>query len=238
MDQATTRSIADEVFKKTRLRYSHTSIKNILRRLNYSLQKNQKYDQVGRAHPMRDMQFCHISAKKHEYISNGDPVISIDTKAKEKLGDFIRSGTEYRRKRDPKRVLDHDFAFSYREIYPKGNNDLSESMLKKKAVVIPYGIYCLNNNTGYTVIGVDHDTSEFAADAIALWWKNQGKSQFPDAKRILILADGGGRTVQEGGYGKQPCSSFPTPWDCRSRCAIILRGPASTIQSRDVCGPR
>lgn len=195
---ATTRSIADAVFEKTGLRYSHTSIKNILRRLNYSLQKNQKYDQVGKAHPMRNMQFCHISAKKHEYISNGDPVISIDTKAKEKLGDFIRSGTEYRRKRDPKRVLDHDFAFSYREIYPKGNNDLSESMLKKKAVVIPYGIYCLNNNTGYTVIGIDHDTSEFAADAIALWWKNQGKSQFPDAKRILILADGGGSNRSRG----------------------------------------
>ena len=195
---ATTRSIADEVFKKTRLRYSHTSIKNILRRLNYSLQKNQKYDQVGRAHPMRNMQFCHISAKKHEYISNGDPVISIDTKAKEKLGDFIRPGTEYRRKHDPKRVLDHDFAFSYKEIYPEGNKHLSADMLKKKAIVIPYGIYCLNNNTGYTVIGVDHDTSEFAADAIALWWKNQGCSQFPDARRILILADGGGSNRSRG----------------------------------------
>jgi hypothetical protein len=169
-------------FKKTRLRYSHTSIKNILRRLNYSLQKNQKYDQVGRAHPMRDMQFCHISAKKHEYISNGDPVISIDTKAKEKLGDFIRPGTEYRRKHDPKRVLDHDFAFTYREIYPEGNNNLSEDMFKKKAVVIPYGIYCLNNNTGYTVIGVDHDTSEFAADSIALWWKKPGQGTISECK--------------------------------------------------------
>lgn len=195
---ATTRSIADAVFEKTGLRYSHTSIKNILRRLNYSLQKNQKYDQVGRAHPMRDAQFCHISAKKDEYVSNGDPVISIDTKAKEKLGDFIRPGIEYRRKRDPKRVLDHDFAFTYREIYPEGNNNLSEDMLKKKAVVIPYGIYCLNNNTGYTVIGVDHDTSEFAADSIALWWKKQGRAQFPNAKRILILADGGGSNRSRG----------------------------------------
>ena len=66
-------------------------------------------------------------------------------------------------------------------------------MLKKKAVVIPYGIYCLNNNTGYTVIGVDHDTLEFTADSIALWCKNQGRTQFPNAKRILILADGGGK---------------------------------------------
>ena len=71
-------------------------------------------------------------------------------------------------------------------------------MLKKKAVVIPYGIYCLNNNTGYTVIGVDHDTSEFAADSIALWWKHQGRAQFPNAKRILILADGGGSNRSRG----------------------------------------
>lgn len=194
----TVKSIGEAIYKKTGQRYSHTSIKNIVRKLGYSLQKNQKYDQVGEAHPMRDAQFLHIEARRNEYISNGDPVISIDTKAKEKLGDFIRSGVEYRKKGDPRRVLDHDFAFTYEQIYPGGNSSLPAEMLKRKAIVIPYGIYCLNNNTGYAVIGIDHDTSEFAADSIASWWKNQGSGQFPNAKRILILADGGGSNRSRG----------------------------------------
>lgn len=195
---ATVKSIAEEVYQKTGQRYSHTSIKKILRKLHYSLQKNQKYDQVGKPHPKRNAQFCHIEAKKKEYFSTGDPVISVDTKAKEKLGDFLRPGSEYRRSRDPRRVLDHDFAFLYKEIYPDGCGEIPENMLNRKAVVIPYGIYCLNNNSGRAVIGIDHDTSEFAADAIALWWKNQGAAQFPNAKRILILADGGGSNRSRG----------------------------------------
>ncbi|MBR2528244.1 MAG: ISAzo13 family transposase [Blautia sp.] len=194
----TVKSIGEEIYKTTRQRYSHTSIKNIVRKLGYSLQKNQKYDQVGDAHPMRDAQFNHIEARRNEYIKNGDPVISIDTKAKEKLGDFIRSGVEYRKKGDPRRVLDHDFAFTYEQIYPDGYSSIPAEILKRKAIFIPYGIYCLNNNTGYAVIGIDHDTSEFAADSIAAWWKNQGSGQFPNAKRILILADGGGSNRSRG----------------------------------------
>ena len=194
----TVKSICEEVYKKTRQHYSHSSIKSIVRKLGYSLQKNQKYNQVGDAHPMRDAQFQHIEARRNEYISDGDPVISIDTKAKEKLGDFIRSGVEYRKKGDPRRVLDHDFAFTYEYIYPDGNSLIPAEMLKRKAIFIPYGIYCLNNNTGYAVIGIDHDTSEFAADSIAVWWKNQGSVQFPNAKRILILADGGGSNRSRG----------------------------------------
>lgn len=194
----TKKSVAEAVYEKTGQRYSHACIKKILRKLGYSLQKNQKYDQVGKAHPKRDAQFRHISAKKDEYLSAGDPVISIDTKAKEKLGDFLRPGFEYRKKHDPRRVLDHDFAFSYKEIYPDGCGEIPDSMLDRKAIFIPYGIYCLNNNSGYTVIGIDHDTSEFAADSIALWWEKQGASQFPSAKRILILADGGGSNRSRG----------------------------------------
>ena len=103
-------------------------------------------------------------------------------------------------------------------------------MLKKKAVVIPYGIYWLNNNTGYTVIGVDHDTSEFAADAIALWWKNQGCSQFPDARRILILADGGGSNRSRGGIWKNALQQLSDTLDLQSRCVFILLGPTNIIQ--------
>ena len=194
----TVKSIGEEVRKKTGQHYSHSSIKNIVRKLGYSLQKNQKYDQVGDAHPMRDAQFRHIEARRNEYISSGDPVISIDTKAKEKLGDFIRSGVEYRKVGDPRRVLDHDFAFTYEHIYPDGSSSIPAEMLKRKAIFVPYGIYCLNNNTGYTAIGIDHDTSEFAADSIASWWKQQGFEQFPNAKRILVLADGGGSNRSRG----------------------------------------
>lgn len=194
----TIRSIDDEIYELIGVHYSHSSIKKIVRKLGYSLQKNQKYYQACVSHPKRDEQFQHIKARREDYLSTGDPIISIDTKAKEKLGDFIRAGLEYRKKKDPRRVLDHDFAFTYAQIYEGLDCPIPENMVDKRAFVIPYGIYCLNNNTGYVVLGIDHDTSEFAADAIKRWWNNQGKSQFPNAKRLLILADGGGSNRSRG----------------------------------------
>ena len=194
----TAKAIADEIFARTNILYGKTSIKKILNALGISLQKNQKYNQAGEPHPLRNEQYNHIQQAIKEYLESGNPVISIDTKCKEKLGDFIRPGLEYRRKGDPRRVLDHDFAFRFKKIYPEGSPLVPDELMGSPAVVIPYGIYCLNNNTGHVVLGISHDTSEFAADSISDWWYSQGKTAFPGAKQILILADGGGSNRSRG----------------------------------------
>ena len=209
---ATVKSVADEVFSLTGRKYSHSSIKKLIRLNGYSLQKNQKFDQVGKKHPLRDEQYQHIQELKKTFLDAGDPVISIDTKAKEKLGDFIRPGKEYRKTHDPRRVLDHDFAFKFNEIEP--NNPLiPQSLMNHKAIVIPYGVYCVNNNEGFVTLGIDADTSEFAANAITAWWENKGKSEFPNSKRILILTDGGGSNRSSGWLFKIALQQFADDTD-------------------------
>ena len=108
--------MAEEVHTLTVQKYSHSYIKKIIRKAGYSLQKNQKYDQVGSSHPKRNDQFEYIEAKKVDYLALGLPVISIESKSKEKVGDFINPGREYRKRKNPRRVLDHDFAFKFKEI--------------------------------------------------------------------------------------------------------------------------
>ena len=194
----TVKSIATDIFKKTGQKYSHSSIKRIVRSLGYSLQKNQKYFQAGKKHPKRGVQYDHIQEKISEYRSSGDPIISIDTKAKEKLGDFLRFGRIYRLHHDPLRTLDHDFAFLFQKFYNENDALFPSVLLQQKAIVIPYGVYCVNNNKGYVTLGIDSDTSEFAADSILNWWNAQGKHDFPNSKRILILSDGGGSNRSAG----------------------------------------
>ena len=194
---ATVKSIAQEVEQLTRQKYSHTSIKKIIRSLGYSLQKNQKFYQVGTKHPKRHEQYDHIQKMINEFLQSGDPVISIDTKAKEKLGDFIRAGREYRKHKDPKRTLDHDFAFLFAYFY-KNDPQFSAELLKRKAIAIPYGVYCLNTNKAYVTLGVSSDTSEFAADSILNWWNAHGITDFRGKKRLLVLSDGGGSNRVNG----------------------------------------
>ena len=198
----TVRAIAEEVESCTGQHYSHSSIKKILRVLGFSLQKNQKYQQVGKAHPERNDQYQHIVNTINHYLKSGNPVISVDTKSKEKLGAFIRTGREYRYKGNPRHVLDHDFALKFTEIYPEGNPQIPEEMMGTPAVVVPYGIYCLNNNAAHVTLGISHDTSEFAANSILNWWKARGCKEFATAKRLLILADGGGSNRARGNLWK------------------------------------
>ena len=194
----TAKIIQTEIVSRTGQMYSKTSIKTILRKMGYSLQKNQKYNQVGASHPMRNSQFLHIEKVKEEYLSKGWPIISIDAKAKEKIGDFINVGREYRRKGEPRRVLDHDFAFKFNQIYPEGSSLVPDEMMDKAAMVLPYGVYCVNDNTALVTLGISHDTSEFAADSIHNWWERHGKIKFPNAGGLLILADGGGSNRVRG----------------------------------------
>lgn len=108
--------------------------------------------QVGKPHPDRNAQFEYINTTSKEYISQGIPVISIDCKKKENIGNLKNNGQEYRRKRNPRKVLDHDFP------------------LKELGSVAPYGIYDIDKNTGFVNLGISHDTAEFAANSLLQWW--------------------------------------------------------------------
>lgn len=167
------RKIANEL-----LAFGITVSQNVVSRaldaLGYSKQQNQKMYQVGEQHPDRDAQFHYINEVSTEFLSNGEPVISIDTKKKENIGNFKNAGSEYRPAKSPRKVLDHDFP------------------LPELGKVSPYGIYVLNNNTGFVNLGLSHDTPEFAGESVAQWWRCVGKNTFPNAKRLYITCDSGG----------------------------------------------
>ena len=174
------RKIADTIEEQYSIEISHNIVSRALDEMGYSKQQNQKNLQVGESHPDRDAQFRFINRKTQDFLDAGDPVISIDTKKKELVGNFKNNGSEYRKEKDPRQVLDHDFA------------------LPELGKIAPYGIYVVNNNTGFMNLGTDHDTSEFAAESICRWWFYIGKNTFPDAKRIYITADGGGSNRPRG----------------------------------------
>lgn len=159
---------------------SQNIVSRALEQMGYSKQQNQKNLQVGEPHPDRDAQFRYIDKKASKFLEAGDPVVSVDTKKKELIGNFKNNGKEYRQTKCPRQVLDHDFE------------------LKELGKIAPYGVYVVNDNTGYVNLGTDHDTSEFAIESIARWWFDIGKNTFPDAKRIYINADGGGSNRPRG----------------------------------------
>ena len=154
-------------------RVSQRSVCDLLAQLNYSLQSTRKTREGG-LHPDRDAQFHHINAMAAQYQAAGDPVISVDTKKKELVGDFKNGGQEWRPKRNPESVRVYDF------IDPE---------LGK---VAPYGVYDVAANQGWVSVGVDHDTAEFAVESIRRWWKEMGNPLYPRARRLLITADCGG----------------------------------------------
>ncbi len=122
----------------------------------------------------RNEQFEFIDNTAHGYLEYEEPVISVDTKKKENIGNFKNASAEYRKEKNPHKVLDHDFP------------------IPELGKVAPYGIYVLNNNTGFVIPGTGHDTSEFAVTSISCLWNAVGKNTFPTAKRIYITCDGGG----------------------------------------------
>ena len=168
------RSIAKMAGKHFKMTISRNVISRILDKLGYSKQQNQKMEQVGDEHPDRNKQFQHINETAKSYLSMGLPVISIDCKKKENIGNFKNNGQEYRKIGDARKVFDHDFP------------------LPELGKVAPYGVYVLNDNTGFVNLGTSHDTAEFAVQSIRSWWFDIGQHTFPDAKKIYITADGGG----------------------------------------------
>lgn len=152
---------------------SQRTVCDLLYDLGYSLQSNRKIRE-GSQHPDRNDQFLYISKTVKEFQAKGEPVISVDTKKKELIGEFKNSGQEWRKKGKPIEVNIHDFA---------------DPMLGK---VIPYGVYDITANKGWINIGITHDTAEFAVESIRRWWYEMGKPMYPDASELLITADCGG----------------------------------------------
>jgi hypothetical protein len=167
------RKIENELNRKG-IKIGRTSIAKVLDSMDYSRQQNQKMQQIGEPHPDRNAQFEHINKTAAEYLKLGAPVISVDTKKKENIGNFKNNGTEYRSKKNPRKVLDHDFP------------------IEELGKISPYGVYNLNNNTGFVNVGTSHDTSEFAVESISRWWEAVGKHTFPDSGKIYITCDSGG----------------------------------------------
>jgi hypothetical protein len=150
---------------------SHPTVGRLLKEMKYSLKANAKRT-AGTEHPDRNRQFEYIESQKQVFLAADLPVISVDTKKKELIGNFKNAGRTWCREAEVVNV--HDF--------------------RQDAVgrAVPYGIYVLNHNRGYVYVGNSADTSQFAMDAIALWWETEGQATFPDADKILILADAGG----------------------------------------------
>lgn len=152
---------------------SQRTVCRLLEQLEYSLQSTRK-TREGNQHPDRDAQFSHIAAMASEYQLAGDPVISVDTKKKELIGDFKNGGQEWQPKGSPEEVRVHDFI----------DRELGK--------VAPYGVYDVAANRGWVSVGINHDTAEFAVESIRRWWWEMGQPMYPNARRLLITADGGG----------------------------------------------
>ncbi len=167
-----TRTIADELSRQGHA-VSHATVGHKLDELGYSMQSNRK-DKEGLSPPERDRQFCYINDQVRKFVFRGDPVISVDSKKKEKVGEFKNPGKTWLPKGQPKKVLSKDFP----------------SLASGTA--IPYGTYDPERNEGFVNVGISNETAEFAVASVRRWWKLVGRHHYPKAKRLLICADGGG----------------------------------------------
>ena len=152
---------------------SEDTVGRLLKSMGYSLQSPAKVKE-GTSHPDRDGQFRYLHGQAQAFVAAGQPVISVDTKKKEMVGEYDNGGVEYQPEGQPERVLVHDFV----------DPELGRA--------IPYGIFDETNNEGWVSVGDTADTAEFAVNSIRSWWTNMGRARFPDATRLLITADAGG----------------------------------------------
>jgi len=167
-----TRTLAKELRRQAH-RISHTKVSQMLQDLGYSLQGTRKTKE-GSSHPDRNEQFEYIYWRVTSFQKAGQPVISVDAKKKELIGDFANQGKEYQPKGRPERVRVYDFVD------------------KELGKITPYGVYDPLTNTGWVSVGVDHDTAQFAVESIHRWWLRMGCRSYPGATELLITADGGG----------------------------------------------
>lgn len=188
-----TRNLSDELNKDVH-RASHTLVSNILKEMDYSLQSNKKTKEGGK-NPDRDKQFEFINNKVKDFQKRNQPVISVDAKKKENIGNFKNNGKEYYKKGEAPDVNVYDF------------------IDKKKGKVSPYGVYDLTKNKGWVSVGISSDTAEFAVNSIRSWWNEMGREAYPEAKEIYINADGGGSNGSKTGLWKKELQTFANEID-------------------------
>jgi hypothetical protein len=164
----------EKALKEKGYAVSYVTIAEMLKKQGYSLQTNKKDLAAKPSHPERNAQFEHINKTALECMAKGEPVISIDAKKKENIGNFKNTGAEYSLKHEPVKVLDHDFP------------------IKELGKATPYGVYDIMKNAGFVNVGISSDTAEFAVESIKRWWHEAGLEAYPEAKSIYITADSGG----------------------------------------------
>jgi hypothetical protein len=167
-----TRKLAEELQARG-YQVTDPVVSRLLRSMDYSLQANRK-TREGLSHPDRNAQFLHINAMVRRFQRRGLPVVSVDAKKKELVGDFKNAGQEWRRRGDPELVRSKDFPD------------------KELGKALPYGILDIFRNEGWVSVGMDHDTAEFAVESLRQWWRRMGRRAYPNASELLVTADGGG----------------------------------------------
>ncbi len=162
-----------EAMEKSGYRIGHVTVGNLLHDMKYNLKGNKK-TREGKSNPDRNEQFQHINNTAIQFMEHDDPVISVDTKKKELIGNFKNNGKEWKPPGEVDEVNVYDF------------------LTDAEGKAIPYGVYDIRNNEGWVNIGIDHDTAEFAVESIRRWWNLMGKKRHPNAEKLMIVADGGG----------------------------------------------
>ncbi|WP_434974938.1 ISAzo13 family transposase [Streptosporangium saharense] len=187
----TTASLRDLAGELTKAGHpiSAPAVGDLLRSMGFSLQGMAK-KRAGSQVPDRDAQFQHINTKVEQFLAEGLPVVSVDAKKKEPIGDFTRAGRTYRPKGNPITAPDHDFTFA------------------DTLVAIPYGVYDLGQDIGWVNVGTDRNTAAFAVESIRRWWNQQGRDGYPDATRLLITADSGGANSADSHLFKNDLADF------------------------------
>jgi len=197
---------------------SSTTVGRLLHELGYSLQSVRK-SREGTAHPDRNEQFEHINATAASFLRRKQPVISVDTKKKELVGDFKNGGREWQPRATPEKALVHDFP---------------DDAIGK---AIPYGVYDMARNEAWVSVGRDHDTPEFAVASIRQWWKMMGRRAYPDAKKLFITADAGGSNGYRSRAWKLELQRFADDTGLRIRVSHFPPGTSkwNKIEHRLFC---
>jgi transposase len=189
----TTKSLRhiEEVLKGKGFKVSHVTVSDLLKSLGYSLQANRKTDE-GSSVADRDQQFEYINEKVLSFMKAGEPVISVDCKKKELIGEYKNAGREWELEKEAPRVKVYDF------------------IDKELGKAVPYGVYDIAQNQGWVSVGISSDTAEFAVNTIKTWWQQMGKEQYPAATKLLITADGGGSNSSRSRLWKKELQKFST----------------------------
>ena len=186
-----TRKLATELTRQGHP-ISYRTVAHLLKALGYSLQGTRKTKE-GSFHPDRNAQFEYIHHQVQAFQQRGQPVVSVDTKKKELVGDFANAGREYQPTGQPEPVRVYDFVD------------------KELGKAIPYGVYDLTANQGWVSVGTDHDTAQFAVETLRRWWHHMGGPAYPTAQELLIIADGGGSNGSRSRLWKVACRTWPVP---------------------------